>query len=101
MPASAHDYETSGKPLIAWDDPVAKAALVDGLVRDALALIEGLDGRQSDPKAAAALGLLALVAGQDVEQDVDGTWKIAQRVAPDRMIFDRRSRGPPHAQVPL
>ena len=28
----AHDYETSGKPLIAWGDPVAKAALVDGLV---------------------------------------------------------------------
>ena len=86
VPVSVHDYETSGKPLIAWDDPVAKAALVDGLVRDALALIEGLDGRQSDPEAAAALGLLALVAGQDVEQDVDGTWKIAQRVAPDRMI---------------
>ena len=29
---------------------------------------------------------MALVAGQDVEQDDDGTWKIAQRVAPDRMI---------------
>ena len=26
----------AGKPLIAWDDPVAKAALVDGLVTDAL-----------------------------------------------------------------
>lgn len=83
---SAHDYETSGKPLIAWDDPVAKAALVDGLVRDALALLEALDGSQDDPDAAAALGLLALVAGQDVEQDEDGTWKIAQRVAKDRMI---------------
>jgi hypothetical protein len=40
----------------------------------------------SDPEATDALGLLALVAGQDVEQDDDGTWKIAQRVAPDRMI---------------
>ena len=28
-----------GKPLIAWDDPVAKAALVDGLVSDALRLL--------------------------------------------------------------
>ncbi len=37
VPLSAHDYESSGKPLIAWDDPVAKAALVDGLVRDARA----------------------------------------------------------------
>jgi IS5 family transposase len=35
---------------------------------------------------ATALGLLALVAGQDVEQDTDGTWRIAQKVAPDRVI---------------
>ena len=38
-----------------------------------------------------ALGLLALVAGQDVEpaEDSDGTdgrWRIARRVAPDRVI---------------
>lgn len=38
VPVSAHDYDTAGKPAIAWDDPVAKAALVDALVRDALAL---------------------------------------------------------------
>src|SRR3984957_805845 len=25
----AHDYEATGKPLIAWDDPLAKAELVD------------------------------------------------------------------------
>ena len=86
VPVSAHDYETSGKPLIAWDDPVAKAALVDALVRDALTLLESFDAAAADPDAASALGLLALVAGQDVEQDTDGTWKIAQRVAPDRMI---------------
>ena len=33
-----------------------------------------------------ALGLLALVAGQDVEQGDDGTWQIARNVAPDRVI---------------
>lgn len=84
---SAHDYESAGKPVIAWDDPVAKAALVDGLVRDALALLAVLpaDGG-GDPEAVAALGLLALVAGQDVEQDDDGTWRIARKVAPDRVI---------------
>ena len=86
VPVSAHDYEASGKPLIAWDDPVAKAALVDGLIRDALALLEAFDAGGRDPEATDALGLLALVAGQDVEQDEDGTWKIAQRVAPDRVI---------------
>ena len=62
VPVSAHDYETSGKPLIAWDDPVAKAALVDGLVRDALALIEGY--RRPRRSRLRPLGLLALVAGQ-------------------------------------
>ena len=86
VPVSAHDYETSGKPLIAWDDPVAKAELVDGLVNDALALLEALEANSLDDEAAGALGLLALVAGQDVEQDDEGTWRIAQGVAPDRII---------------
>src|SRR5271166_1304673 len=83
---SAHDYETAGKPLIAWDDPVAKAALVDGLVTDALSLLASFQDVTEDAEAASALGLLALVAGQDVEQQDDGTWKIARKVAPNRVI---------------
>ena len=83
---SAHDYDTAGKPLIAWDDPVAKAAMIDGLVRDALALLAAFDGIGQDAEAGAAVGLLALVAGQDVEQGDDGSWRIAQKVAPDRVI---------------
>jgi transposase len=86
VPLDAHDYDASGKPLIAWDDPVAKAELVDALVSDALRLLGALEEKTSDEEAAGALGLLALVAGQDVEQDDDGTWRIAQRVAPDRVI---------------
>jgi IS5 family transposase len=86
VPLSSHDYETSGKPLIAWDDPVAKTALVDGLVNDALALLAAFEDEPEDDEATSALGLLALVAGQDVEQDDDGTWKIAQRVAKDRIV---------------
>jgi IS5 family transposase len=81
-----HDYEAAGKPLIAWDDPVAKAALVDGLVSDALALLAALPADSGDVEVSAALGLLALVAGQDVEQDDDGTWRIARKVAADRVI---------------
>ena len=43
------------------------------------------------PKAAEAVALLALVAGQDVEpvdgsDGTDGRWRIARRVAPDRVI---------------
>ena len=86
MPVSAHDYESSGKPLIAWDDPVAKAALVDGLVNDALALLRAFEDEPEEAEATSALGLLALVAGQDVEQGDDGRWQIAQRVAKDRII---------------
>lgn len=86
VPVSAHDYESQGKPLIAWDDAVAKAALVDALVNDALALLAAFEYENEEPEATSALGLLALVAGQDVEQADDGTWKIAQRVAPDRII---------------
>ena len=68
--------------------PDAKDALVTGLVNDALAVLDALDRRRrSTAEQADAVGLLALVAGQDVEPgDGDGTWRIARRVAPDRMI---------------
>ena len=88
------DYTKAGKPDIDWDDPAAKRVLVSDLVNDALAVLEQLTGRQApqrDQAAADALGLLALVAGQDVEpaqgsDGTDGRWVIARRVAPDRVI---------------
>ena len=88
------DYSQPGKPPIDWDDPQAKEELVSGLVNDALAVLAGLAGPgapERDDAAADALGLLALVAGQDVEpaEDSDGTdgrWRIARKVAPDRVI---------------
>lgn len=84
---SAHDYDASGNPVCAWDDPAAKTALVSGLVNDALAIIAALDGVTLDEGRADAVGLLALVAGQDVEPgDEPGSWRIARRVAPDRVI---------------
>lgn len=84
---AAHDYDASGKPVCAWDDPDAKATLIDGLVQDAHAVLGALDGVELAADQADALGLLALVAGQDVEPgDEEGTWRIAQRVAPDRVI---------------
>ena len=84
---TAHDYDTSGKPVCAWDDPDAKAALISGLVNDARAIIDAVDGVELTAEQTDAVGLLALVAGQDVEPgDGDGTWRIARRVAPDRVI---------------
>ena len=84
---AAHDYDASGKPVCAWDDPDAKTALISGLVNDARAVIEGLGGVRLDTEQADAAGLLALVAGQDVEPgDEEGTWRIVQGVAADRVI---------------
>ena len=84
---AAHDYDASGKPVCAWDDPDAKTALVNGLVNDAHALLGALETVELDAEQADAIGLLALVAGQDVEPgDEEGTWRIARRVAPDRVI---------------
>ena len=93
---SGHDYSRPGKPEIAWDDPAARDELVSALVNDALAVLAGIeerhpDGAGLDARAAEAVALLALVAGQDVEpaEDSDGTdgrWRIARQVAPDRVI---------------
>lgn len=84
---AAHDYDASGKPMCAWDDPDAKAALVSGLVNDARVVLAVLDGVELAGEQSDAVGLLALVAGQDVEPgDDEGTWRIAPRVAPDRVI---------------
>ncbi len=83
----AHDYDGGTKPVIAWDDPVAKQQLVSALVNDALALLEGTEGAELAADQRDAVGLLALVAGQDVEPgEEQGTWRIAERVAPDRVI---------------
>jgi len=96
------DYSRPGKPDIDWDDPQAKESLVSGLVNDALAVLAELTGEgapERDAAAADALGLLALVAGQDVEpaegsDGTDGRWRIARKVAPDRVIstVDREAR---------
>jgi transposase len=87
----AHDYADPGKPRIAWDDEQARADLVDALVRDALNLLGHLPEAELGPAAADAVGLLALVAGQDVEpaedsDGRDGRWRIVKGTAPDRVI---------------
>ncbi len=86
---TAHGYETPGKPACAWDDPDARDELVTGLVNDALAILAAVEGVDLDDDQQQTVALLALVAGQDVEPDPDrgeGSWRIAQRVPPDRVI---------------
>jgi IS5 family transposase len=85
---AGHDYEHQpGKPACAWDDPAARQQLISALVGDALAVLGALEGAQLDQQQAEAVGLLGVVAGQDVEPgEQPGTWKIARKVAPDRVV---------------
>jgi hypothetical protein len=85
------DYSQPGKPRIDWDDPAAKNALVSALVNDANALVAAFGDAELAGEAASAVALLALVAGQDVEpaegsDGTDGRWRIARKVAEDRVI---------------
>jgi hypothetical protein len=88
---TGHDYSKPGKPQIDWDDPAAKDALVSALVNDANVLVDAVKDTAADERAQAAVALLALVAGQDVEpaegsDGTDGRWRIARKVAEDRVI---------------
>ena len=80
------DYAVAGKPVCDYDDAAARAALVDGLARDAMALVAALDGCALEPEVDQAAQLLATVAGQDLDRGTDGVFRIARRVATDRVI---------------
>lgn len=80
------DYASLGKPPIDWDDEDARMALVDELVRDAMAALGALEGKEFSPEVGEAADLLATVAGQDVEQEVNGRFRIRRGVAKDRVI---------------
>ncbi|MPZ28248.1 MAG: IS1182 family transposase [Micromonosporaceae bacterium] len=88
---TGYDYSRPGKPDIDWDDPAARDALVSALVNDANAVVAVLTKAELDEQAQQAVALLALVAGQDVEpaqssDGTDGRWRIARRVAEDRIV---------------
>ena len=80
------DYRSAGKPVCDYDDPAAREALVDALAKDARALLAALDGRDLQDAVRQAAALLAAVAGQDLDEGADGVFRIARRVAKDRVI---------------
>jgi hypothetical protein len=84
--AGAEEYASAAKPRIDWDDQAARAALVDARARDAHAVLEVLQGRLLAPAVAEAAHLLAAVVGQDLEHGSDGSFRIARKVAADRVI---------------
>ena len=99
---SGDDYLSLSKPQIDWDDPTGREQLVDSRARDGYACLAVVEGRKLSPAVAEAAELLATVLGQDLEQtqqgtdgaDGSGVFRIARRVAKDRIIstVDRQSR---------
>ncbi|MFH1104335.1 MAG: transposase [Actinomycetota bacterium] len=83
---SGDDYASSAKPHIDWDDSEARDALIDSRAKDAFACLTVLDGRVLNAEVAEAAELVATVVGQDLEGTDDGTFRIARRVAKDRVI---------------
>lgn len=79
------DYDREGKPEICWASEAERRALVNDLFADACRVIIACGGI-SDPALVAEVKLLATVAAQDVEDDGAGGVRIAQRVAPERVI---------------
>ncbi|HEY2098950.1 MAG TPA: IS1182 family transposase [Pseudonocardia sp.] len=83
---SQDTYSDMAKPVIDWTDPTEREALVDSRARDAHAMLAHLDGRGLPAEVEQAAVLLATVVGQDLDQDADGVFRIARRVAKDRVI---------------
>ena len=80
------DYASGGKPVCDWDDSLARERLVADLAADGFACLGVLDGRELGPEVTQAAELLATVLGQDLEEGDDGRFRIARKVARDRVI---------------
>lgn len=84
----AHSYDTdAGKPVCAWDDRADIERVVTELITDAKAVLDAVVPLELNDEQRDAVGLLALVAEQDVEPgDTEGTWRISRRTAKDRVL---------------
>jgi Transposase DDE domain len=80
------DYLSLGKPPCDWDDPAARDELVDALVGDVKIAVGILEGHQLPEAVTGVAWLLADLAGQDVTEGDDGVFRIAEKVAKDRII---------------
>ena len=91
------DYAAAGKPVCDYDDPTARKVLIDALAKDAMALLAVLDGGELDEPVTQAGKLLATLVGHDLDEDADGMFTIARRVAKDAGDLHRGPPSPPWA----
>ena len=83
------DYSSSErKPSIDYRDPGEKEEAISLLVADATSLIDAASELELTSEQQDAVGLLGLVAFQDVEivDELEGRFKLANRVARDRIV---------------
>ena len=83
---SGDDYASSAKPQIDWDDQAAREELIHSRAADGYAMLAHLDSQMLQGPVADAAKLLATVLGQDLEEGDGGVFRIARRVAKDRVI---------------
>ncbi|TMR05496.1 transposase [Nonomuraea turkmeniaca] len=84
--SSGDAYTDTGKPVIDWTDVAEREALIDSRARDGYALLAQLEERRLSAEVEQAGRLLATVLGQDLDQGEDGVFRIARKVAKDRVI---------------
>ncbi|GAA3237607.1 hypothetical protein GCM10020216_060950 [Nonomuraea helvata] len=84
--SSGDAYTDLGKPVIDWTEQAEREALIDSRARDGFALLAVLDGRKVAEEVDQAARLLATVLGQDLQHGEDGVFRIARKVAKDRVI---------------
>jgi|GraSoiStandDraft_5_1057265.scaffolds.fasta_scaffold48590_1 Transposase DDE domain/Transposase domain (DUF772) len=80
------EYRAAGKPVCDYDDPQAREALIDALAQDALAVLVALEGLTLSAEVGQAVTLMARLVGQDLDVGEDGVFRIARRVAKNRII---------------
>lgn len=83
---SGDEYLSDAKPQIDWDSKGAREALIDSRARDGHACLTLLDGCTLTILVSEAAVLLASLLGQDLVEGDDGVFRIARKVARDRII---------------
>jgi hypothetical protein len=80
------DYAGLGKPACDYSDRAAREELIAALAADGYALLAALEDQVLPESLAEMARLLSTLLGQDLDEGADGRYRIARRVAHDRVI---------------
>ena len=80
------DYAGLGKPACDYTDRGAREDLIAALAADGYALLAALEDQDLPDPLAEMARLLSTLLGQDLDEGADGRYRIARRVAHDRVI---------------